>query len=102
MERINKDYISNVRYLDSGKLKPVPGAKFMQALDDTYGTQQVQKAVSWFFSSETSAKYKKGMKEFQGRLINGMTNLGNLSVDDQKYLANVVHGVALGIFSVTK
>jgi hypothetical protein len=97
--RFNKDYIESIEHKDADKLPAVPGAKFTKALEATYGTEQVKKAVSWLFTPNTNASYAKGLEQFQKRYLDSFDQGWALSGADQKYLASVVHGVAIGRFN---
>jgi hypothetical protein len=93
---INKAYIENLPYAPERKLQPVPGQRFIAALEATFGEDKVIKTTKCLFSQ--SDQSFAGVKEFKERLTAAIVNDAPLSVDDQKYLAGIAQSVALGIF----
>ena len=93
MSTISRDYITNVAY--ARNLKPVKALPFMEALETAYG-ESAKKAMKYLNSEPSILKYAAGMKAFQERFFRAMSNDGDLSPDDQKYIADITHRVAIG------
>ncbi|MBS0652409.1 MAG: hypothetical protein JSR39_02655 [Verrucomicrobia bacterium] len=93
---INKAYIENLPYAQESKLKPVAGQRFFSALEATYGEAKAASTVRFLMSQSDQSFH--GVKEFKDRLSSAIVDNALLSVDDQKYLANIAQNIALGVF----
>ncbi|MBS0652410.1 MAG: hypothetical protein JSR39_02660 [Verrucomicrobia bacterium] len=93
---INKAYIENLPYAQENKLKPVAGQRFFAALEATYGEDKVASTTRFLYKQPDQSFH--GVKEFKDRMTAALVDNAPLSVDDQKYLANIAQNIALGVF----
>ena len=85
---IGKEYIQNIPHAQTKDLVAVGGAKFVDALSETYGSKAVQSANQHLFSMSDSSY--TGAKEFKERYSAAIRHDTALSPDDQKYVQNYV------------
>lgn len=88
------DYINALNHTPSNMLKPMGGKKFFSALEAAFTSTHVNNTMKWFAESNASSV---GMEDFNNRIWAALLDGEMISVDDQKYLADVVHKVSLGV-----
>ncbi|GEM_PF-3520491 len=96
-KNIGSSYILNLPHTPSNKLSSVEGKEFFSALKVVFGRKHVVNTIKWFASHDESSE---GIRDFNGRIQASLTPGNRISVDDQKYLADVVHKVSIGVFDL--
>jgi hypothetical protein len=101
--RINKDYITSLQHPDENKsrenrIKPVGGMDFIEALEAAFPTA-ADKTVNFLLNAPSTYS---GSDDFKKRVSSAIVNNEKLSIDDQKYIADLTHKVSLGIFKIPK
>lgn len=93
---INKAYVENLPHTQERELSPVSGQGFFAALNAAYGEDKVASATRFLFKQKDESY--SGVKEFKQRLTEALVNNAPVSVQDQKYLAFITQGIAIGRF----
>lgn len=92
--KINKEYISNLPYAKSNTLQPVNGESFAKALIKTFGKAVAGRAMTYLMF--TMPNNHSGTEAFKLRFQDAVADGTPLSVEDQKYIADVTHRIAYG------
>lgn len=89
---VSVNYVHNVSHRQ--ELPVVNGMNYLEGLQKVYGEAPVKQAVQNIFQAED----KGDMPAFKGRLINALADEKPcLNGADQKYLANYVQRISLGV-----
>ncbi len=75
---------------------PVRAVSFVNALNEAHTAAKVTKVINWLMSSKVTTTHS-GMKAFQERVNKSIKQNLLLSVEDQRYIANLLftHGDTL-------
>ena len=90
----NREYIEKLPYTQDRQLQPVSGKDYLTALVKVFGEKSVAKANKLFFGMSDTAY--AGAKDFKDRWENSMLYGRQVSVSDQKYIANIVQHYSFG------
>lgn len=85
--------IQNILSTPEHRLSPVPGDRYIDALKNEYDEKVVFSTIQWVFAQSDNSF--SGMKAFKERILDSFS--GMISVQDQKYLADIAHRKAINI-----
>jgi hypothetical protein len=96
---VGKAYIENLNHVSCGEIKPIKAGVFYSALEATYG-ESVTCVASRALLGQ--AERFSGVKEFKSRISDALINDTEIAPQDQKYIEEYVHRLALTSLSQSK
>lgn len=91
-------YISELPYAKPETLQAVDGYAFTRALITTYGEEKTMAALNYLMF--TMPNSFSGTAEFKQRFEDAVKS-GYLSVEDQKYIADMTQRIVAGVFPIS-
>jgi len=95
---VSTAYIQNLPHAQDRDLRPVAGDQFVRGLMATYGDEKVLPAMNYLMFKMPNTH--SGTEAFKKRFEASVGNGTDLSVADQKYIADMTKRIALGQFKI--